>query len=128
MNRKQEFFKYIEESFPKQSSTVKNRAWELFLEETKNRKNCYCKQNVKCINCMRKQLLKKLEFKKKYGKPHLMKAFLLYVLKTSFKTITPWKKTWSKETEEYKKGWNDCIKEVKKARVKYIKFVQTING
>ena len=61
------------------------------------------------------------------------KEFLLSTLKTAFKTITPWKKKvnslindFRKERESlYIEGWNDCIKEIKKNRAKYIKFIET---
>ena len=56
------------------------------------------------------------------------KEFLLSTLKTAFKTITPWKKrdygVVSDINHAYTNGWNACIKEIKKNRVRYIKFIE----
>lgn len=58
------------------------------------------------------------------------KEYLLELLKTAFRTITPWKqRNWEDSSgyrEQYVKGWNDCLKEIKKNRKKYLEFVSTL--
>lgn len=56
-----------------------------------------------------------------------MKGKLLPVFKLAFKTITPWKKrAFDMKDEDYVNGWNDCIKEIYKNRVKWIKHFKLI--
>lgn len=53
------------------------------------------------------------------------KEFILLAFKRAFITITPWKKRdYLDNDSEYVKGWNNCIKEIKKNRVRYIKFME----
>jgi hypothetical protein len=39
--------------------------------------------------------------------------------------VTPWLSS-GDNSEEYTRGWNDCVKEMRKRRVKYIKSLKEI--
>ena len=59
-------------------------------------------------------------------------SYVAGILEVAFKTITPWKKKYYPEsnedtienTAEWVAGWNACLKEIKKNRKNYIKFVE----